>query len=234
MRTKITAGWLVGHEQGQSHADTRRRGRVRGQPHHPRRQGLRRPRRQDHRRHRQAGGAGLHRHARAFRPPRLAPADHRYRAGRCTTASRSWRSRCPRRARSSKATRAISSTAMPDPRPHSSSMPLSRSPSCIRNGVTTFIEYGSQLKVQDALLAEVDAARHAAPISRPATTAAAGSAMREGRLKRVRNDQLGLDGLKTALRLDRASMTAPPAGACAASWCRARSRPRASSCCSGR
>src|ERR1700750_3212545 len=68
----------------------------------------------------------------------------------------------------------------------------------IRNGVTTFIEYGSQLSVQDALLAEV------ARLGRPAYLAPGYCCGRwvadeSGRLKRVRNDALGRAGLKTAV-----------------------------------
>jgi 5-methylthioadenosine/S-adenosylhomocysteine deaminase len=68
----------------------------------------------------------------------------------------------------------------------------------LRNGVTTFIEFGSQVSVQQALLSEV---------SRLGTRAYLGPGFdcgrwvgdERGRLKRVRNDQLGLDGLKVAM-----------------------------------
>ncbi len=68
----------------------------------------------------------------------------------------------------------------------------------IRNGVTTFIEYGSQLKVQDALLAEVTRLGSRAYLS-PGYDCGRWVGDAEGRLKRVRNDQLGLDGLQIAL-----------------------------------
>lgn len=68
----------------------------------------------------------------------------------------------------------------------------------IRNGVTTFIEYGSQLKVQDALLAEVTRLGSRAYLS-PGYDCGRWVGDEEGRLKRVRNDQLGLDGLEIAL-----------------------------------
>lgn len=68
----------------------------------------------------------------------------------------------------------------------------------IRNGVTTFIEYGSQLKVQDALLAEVKRLGCRAYLA-PGYDCGRWVGDEIGRLKRVRNDQLGLDGYRTAL-----------------------------------
>ena len=60
-----------------------------------------------------------------------------------------------------KATRAISSTATPAPRRRFALNAIFTVAELLRNGVTTFVEFGSQLRVQDALLPEVDAARHA-------------------------------------------------------------------------
>lgn len=68
----------------------------------------------------------------------------------------------------------------------------------LRNGVTTFAEYGSQLKVQDALLAEVTRLGTRAYLA-PGYDCGRWVGDEKGRLKRVRNDQLGLDGLNTAL-----------------------------------
>src|SRR5499425_2302028 len=68
----------------------------------------------------------------------------------------------------------------------------------IRNGVTTFVEYGSQLSVQDALLAEVTRLGSRAYLA-PGYDCGRWVADASGRLKRVRNDQLGREGLKTAL-----------------------------------
>jgi len=68
----------------------------------------------------------------------------------------------------------------------------------LRNGVTTFVEYGSQLRVQDALLAEVTRHGTRAYLA-PGYDCGRWVGDEKGRLKRVRNDQLGLDGLKTAL-----------------------------------
>ena len=68
----------------------------------------------------------------------------------------------------------------------------------LRNGVTTFVEYGSQLRVQDALLAEVTRLGTRAYLA-PGYDCGRWVGDEQGRLKRVRNDQLGLDGLKTAL-----------------------------------
>jgi len=68
----------------------------------------------------------------------------------------------------------------------------------LRNGVTTFVEYGSQLKVQDALLEEVIRLGTRAYLA-PGYDCGRWVGDKLGRLKRVRNDQLGLDGLKVAL-----------------------------------
>lgn len=68
----------------------------------------------------------------------------------------------------------------------------------IRNGVTTFIEYGSQLRVQEALLEEVGRLGSRAYLS-PGYDCGRWVGDDQGRLKRVRNDQLGLDGLQVAL-----------------------------------
>ena len=68
----------------------------------------------------------------------------------------------------------------------------------LRNGVTTFVEYGSQLRVQDALLAEVTRLGTRAYLA-PGYDCGRWVGDEQGRLKRVRNDPMGLDGLKTAL-----------------------------------
>ena len=68
----------------------------------------------------------------------------------------------------------------------------------LRNGVTTFVEYGSQMRVQDALLAEVTRLGARAYLA-PGYDCGRWVGDEQGRLKRVRNDPLGLDGLKTAL-----------------------------------
>ena len=68
----------------------------------------------------------------------------------------------------------------------------------LRNGVTTFVEYGSQLRVQDALLAEVTRLGTRAYLA-PGYDCGRWVGDEQGRLKRIRNDPLGLDGLKTAL-----------------------------------
>jgi cytosine/adenosine deaminase-related metal-dependent hydrolase len=68
----------------------------------------------------------------------------------------------------------------------------------LRNGVTTFVEFGSQLKVQDALLAEVDRLGARAYLG-PGYDCGRWVGDEQGRLKRVRNDELGLEGLETAL-----------------------------------
>ena len=68
----------------------------------------------------------------------------------------------------------------------------------LRNGVTTFVEYGSQLRVQDALLAEVERLGARAYLA-PGYDCGRWVGDEKGRLKRVRNDQAGLDGLATAL-----------------------------------
>ncbi|GLK78930.1 chlorohydrolase family protein [Methylopila turkensis] len=68
----------------------------------------------------------------------------------------------------------------------------------LRNGVTTFVEFGSQLKVQDALLAEVTRLGTRAYLA-PGFDCGRWVGDERGRLKRTRDDRLGLDGLKTAL-----------------------------------
>jgi len=68
----------------------------------------------------------------------------------------------------------------------------------LRNGVTTFVEYGSQLRVQDALLAEVERLGARAYLA-PGYDCGRWVGDAQGRLKRIRDDQLGLEGLATAL-----------------------------------
>ena len=68
----------------------------------------------------------------------------------------------------------------------------------LRNGVTTMIEFGSQLRVQDALLAEVSRLGTRAYLA-PGYDCGRWVGDEMGRLKRVRNDELGLSGLSTAL-----------------------------------
>ncbi|MCI3950743.1 MAG: N-ethylammeline chlorohydrolase [Burkholderiales bacterium] len=68
----------------------------------------------------------------------------------------------------------------------------------LRNGVTTFVEYGSQLRVQDALLAEVNRLGTRAYLA-PGYDCGRWVGDEQGRLKRVRDDAMGLKGLETAL-----------------------------------
>ena len=68
----------------------------------------------------------------------------------------------------------------------------------LRNGVTTFVEFGSQARVQDALLAEVTRLGTRAYLA-PGYDCGRWVGDDQGRLKRIRNDRLGLDGLETAL-----------------------------------
>jgi len=68
----------------------------------------------------------------------------------------------------------------------------------LRNGVTTMIEFGSQMRVQDALLTEVNRLGIRAYLA-PGYDCGRWVGDEKGRLKRVRNDELGLSGLKTAL-----------------------------------
>jgi 5-methylthioadenosine/S-adenosylhomocysteine deaminase len=68
----------------------------------------------------------------------------------------------------------------------------------LRNGVTTFIEYGSQLRVQDALLAEVERLGTRAYLA-PGYDCGRWVGDEQGRLKRIRDDDMGLRGLHTAL-----------------------------------
>src|SRR5207245_565985 len=68
----------------------------------------------------------------------------------------------------------------------------------LRNGVTTFVEFGSQLAVQDALLNEV-ARLGARAYLAPGYDCGRWVGDEKGRLKRVRDDKLGLDGLDLAV-----------------------------------
>ena len=72
----------------------------------------------------------------------------------------------------------------------------------LRNGVTTFVEYGSQLSVQDALLAEVTRLGARAYLA-PGYDCGRWVADASGRLDRVRDDELGRRGLQDCARLDR-------------------------------
>jgi len=69
----------------------------------------------------------------------------------------------------------------------------------LRNGVTTFIEFGSQERAQDALLAEVTRLGTRAYLA-PGYDCGRWVGDEKGRLERVRNDGLGLAGLATALQ----------------------------------
>ncbi|HET9714920.1 MAG TPA: chlorohydrolase family protein [Pseudolabrys sp.] len=69
----------------------------------------------------------------------------------------------------------------------------------LRNGVTTFVEFGSQERVQDALLSEVTRLGVRAYLA-PGYDCGRWVGDENGRLKRVRNDELGLKGLETALK----------------------------------
>jgi cytosine/adenosine deaminase-related metal-dependent hydrolase len=69
----------------------------------------------------------------------------------------------------------------------------------LRNGVTTFIEFGSQERVQDALLTEVVRLGTRAYLA-PGYDCGRWVGDEKGRLKRVRNDEQGLKGLETALK----------------------------------
>jgi 5-methylthioadenosine/S-adenosylhomocysteine deaminase len=68
----------------------------------------------------------------------------------------------------------------------------------LRNGIATFVEFGSQLRVQDSLLSEVTRLGTRAYLA-PGYDCGRWVGDESGRLKRVRNDRLGLDGLQTAL-----------------------------------
>jgi 5-methylthioadenosine/S-adenosylhomocysteine deaminase len=68
----------------------------------------------------------------------------------------------------------------------------------LRNGVTTFVEYGSQLSVQDALLAQLMRLGGRAYLA-PGYDCGRWVADESGRLSRVRDDALGRQGFNTAL-----------------------------------
>lgn len=69
----------------------------------------------------------------------------------------------------------------------------------LRNGVTTFVEFGSQARVQDALLSEVKRLGVRAYLA-PGYDCGRWVGDEKGRLKRVRSNELGLEGLTTALK----------------------------------
>ncbi|MBO0757455.1 MAG: amidohydrolase family protein, partial [Bradyrhizobiaceae bacterium] len=69
----------------------------------------------------------------------------------------------------------------------------------LRNGVTTFVEFGSQARVQDALLSEVTRGGIRAYLA-PGYDCGRWVGDEKGRLKRVRSDERGLEGLTTALQ----------------------------------
>jgi cytosine/adenosine deaminase-related metal-dependent hydrolase len=68
----------------------------------------------------------------------------------------------------------------------------------LRNGVTTFVEYGSQLRVQDALLSEVTRLGTRAYLA-PGYDCGRWVGDERGRLQRVRDDAMGLRDFETAL-----------------------------------
>ncbi len=68
----------------------------------------------------------------------------------------------------------------------------------LRNGVTTFVEFGSQARVQNALLEEVTRLGARAYLA-PGYDCGRWVGDDQGRLKRVRNDDLGIEGLEVAL-----------------------------------
>jgi 5-methylthioadenosine/S-adenosylhomocysteine deaminase len=100
----------------------------------------------------------------------------------------------------------------------------------LRNGVTTFVEFGSQLKVQDALLAEVIRLGTRVFLA-PGYDCGRWVGDEKGRLKRVTTSPVSVASrLRSTGSKD---STAPPAAGCAASCARARSKHRASNCCGG-
>lgn len=68
----------------------------------------------------------------------------------------------------------------------------------LRNGVTTLVEFGSQLSVQEALRGEVETLGTRAYLG-PGYDCGRWVGDAQGRLERVRDEQGGLDGLATAL-----------------------------------
>ena len=178
MRTKIAATWIVAHERGKHalirdgevvfegnkllHVGKGFEGRVG----------------QDHRCDGQARRARLHRHARALRPPRLPPADHRHRPADVL------RPALPRHHRAQGRQGGQGRSAVPQARRcrlrprHSSSTPRSRSPSCCATASRRSSSTAASCSVQEALLPEVERLGHPRLSRRPATTAGAGWAAR--------------------------------------------------------
>jgi 5-methylthioadenosine/S-adenosylhomocysteine deaminase len=68
----------------------------------------------------------------------------------------------------------------------------------LRNGVTTFVEFGSQLSVQEALMKEIGRMGTRAYLG-PGYDCGRWVGDEQGRLKRIRNDARGIEGLDAAL-----------------------------------
>lgn len=69
----------------------------------------------------------------------------------------------------------------------------------LRNGVTTFVEFGSQFSVQEALIEEVERLGTRAYLG-PGYDCGRWVGDERSRLKRVRNEERGIEGLETALQ----------------------------------
>jgi 5-methylthioadenosine/S-adenosylhomocysteine deaminase len=100
----------------------------------------------------------------------------------------------------------------------------------LRNGITTFVEFGSQLKVQEALDAQVNELGIRAYLG-PGFDSGRWVGGPGGRLTRVVDEAAGEREL--ALALDFIERRATTTG-CAEYWCRARSRPARRRCCGQR
>ena len=98
----------------------------------------------------------------------------------------------------------------------------------LRNGVTTFVEFGSQESVQLALIRQIERFGTRGYLG-PGYDSGRWVGDKQGGLKRVHDPEGGLRGLDTAVHSSGNMMARSMIGS-AASWCRARSRPRPSTC----
>ena len=225
VRGLIRGGWVVGFGGG-THALFRDGVVVvRRRPHRPRGPALRGLGRPRDRRAGQARRARLHRHARALRPPRVPPADHGHRPPRLL------RPALPRHQRAARGHARGRRSALPASgrarrRGGTACTPRSRSPSCCATASPRSWSSAASCACRRRSLPRSSASA-SAPTSAPATTPAAGWADARGRLKRVVDEAAGRREFEARLDFIR-RVDGTPAGACGASWRRARWRRAAS------
>ena len=202
--------------------------RLRGRSDRPRRGTLRRGGRRESTPRQARVCPGFVDTPRALRSSRLAPAHHGHRTDRTT------RPAVPRHQRAARGHARRQRSAL---RPAGPARRGRRHPAAgdvhvaemLRNGVTTFMEFGSQLRVQEALPARGRAARPARVSRRGLRLRPVGGRRADGPLSAALDRRRGAASSRPRSRSSAAS-TAPPAAGCAASSPRGRSRRARSSC----